>query len=486
MRIGSHFKRILIALAFGGSFFTLNALSAATVSLSPNSNIQSIVNANPPGTTFVFQPGVYRMQSVAPKDGDVFDGQGAATLNGSRVLSGFTKSASAWVVGNQTQHGAIPGGDCLDGFPRCTRPEDLFIDNVPKLHVSRLRDVKSGAWFFDYNAKKIYIGDDPAGHTVETSVTPVAFQPSANNVTIKNLTVEKYAAPLQQAAVGLDTVSGWVVTNNTIRLNHGAGTMAGTSGQLISNRLLQNGQEGYAGGGSGFLINRNEIAYNNFAGVDSGWEAGGGKITEASNGVVSRNCVHDNNGPGIWMDAGGNGVIVEDNVVWNNRDAGIFYEISTNGIIRNNVVADNGYGFTVWFWDPQILISSADGVQVYGNTVDVPAAYGNAITIISQNRPPYTPAVNNKIYQNTVTIRNLDNGRLGAITDEDTDIAAVAAQNSMYSNVYHLADVNQDYWNWGDLDRTFSSMRSIGQESGSSVDGVFPTKPALNCNFLSQ
>src|ERR1700693_106938 len=46
-----------------------------TVTLSPGANVQSIVSANPEGTTFVFQPGISRLQSIQPLNGDSFVGQ---------------------------------------------------------------------------------------------------------------------------------------------------------------------------------------------------------------------------------------------------------------------------------------------------------------------------------------------------------------------------------------------------------------------------
>ena len=59
--------------------------------------------------------------------------------------------------------------------PRCDYGSDLFIDGEPLLHVGSAADVKEGSWFFDYDNKKIIFGDDPAGKTVELSVTNHAF-----------------------------------------------------------------------------------------------------------------------------------------------------------------------------------------------------------------------------------------------------------------------------------------------------------------------
>src|SRR5208337_247458 len=83
-------KRVAAAALACVAFIAGQALHstahAATVTLSPGANIQSAVNANPNGTAFILQTGVYRMQSVVPKQGDSFTGQTGADLNGSQRL----------------------------------------------------------------------------------------------------------------------------------------------------------------------------------------------------------------------------------------------------------------------------------------------------------------------------------------------------------------------------------------------------------------
>src|SRR5262249_40891476 len=144
----------------------------------------------------------------------------------------------------QTQQGPTTGLDanspaqCATGFSRCMYPEDLFFDNTALLHVATLSALGPGKWFFDYSADKIYFADDPTGHKVETSVTTHAIRgQGAENVTIRGLTIEKYANPGQTGAVmGID-VSGWAIENNEIRLNHGTGAVV-TSGSR--NRIVAN------------------------------------------------------------------------------------------------------------------------------------------------------------------------------------------------------------------------------------------------------
>src|SRR6266700_5989610 len=191
---------------------------ATTVNVYPANNIETVVDANAAGTTFVITPGTYRLQSVTPKSGDIFEGQPGAVLNGSQLLTSFTRSGNYWVASGQTQHGTA-NGTCLSGYSGCEYPEDLFFNNVPLQRVESLANVTAGKWYFDYSADKVYFLDDPTGKTVEIGVITHAFSGSATRVTIKALTIEKYAAPAQDGPI---SGSGWTVESNEIRLNHGA------------------------------------------------------------------------------------------------------------------------------------------------------------------------------------------------------------------------------------------------------------------------
>ena len=105
------------------------------------------------------------------------------------------------------------------------------------------------------------------------------------------------------------TATGWVIEDNWIHHNAGRGISAIMHHITIRNNVLEyNGQLGLGGGGYGgieganALIEGNEIAYNNTAGIDYNWEAGGTKFVHTVNLVVRNNYVHHNNGPGLWTD----------------------------------------------------------------------------------------------------------------------------------------------------------------------------------------
>jgi len=459
------------------------ATDTVSVTLNPGDDIQAAVDAHPPGTTYILQAGTYRMQSIVPKNGDVFDGKSAAILNGSRLLAVFERKGNVWVASDQTQKGyVLETRTCQRGFPRCSRPEDLFVDDKPLRHVDSMYEVTRGAWYFDYRKNKVYLGDDPAGKMVEIGVTPRAFGGEASNVIVRNLTVEKYAAP--HSAIDATSGNAWIVENNLVRLNHSLAVDAGPNSKIIRNKLVQNGQQGYGAGGKNFLFEGNEIANNNYAGVDFEWEAGGGKATEIPDGAVIRgNCVHGNDGPGIWADENVRGLIIENNVVFDNSANGIMYEISYDGIIRNNLVANNGKKKFGWFWGPQILVAGSSNVQVYGNRIDVPAEYGNAITIVAQDRSPYPVAVGNQIFNNTIIMRGTE-ARVGAATDVSSYTTLVATKNTMRQNEYHVANLATAFWHWNNRDLSWTQIAGEGQEVGSTIDDLLPPKPQLDCAFL--
>ena len=93
---------------------------ARGVSVRPGADLQSLVNANPAGTTFCLGIGTYNQQSVRPKNGNVFigayDGTKGAVLDGqSRTTHAFHGTAHHVVIKNlivknytaPTQYGMI-------------------------------------------------------------------------------------------------------------------------------------------------------------------------------------------------------------------------------------------------------------------------------------------------------------------------------------------------------------------------------------------
>ena len=295
------------------------------------------------------------MQVVRPRPGQSFYGEGRTVLNGSRLLTNFSREGRYWVVSGQLQRGRSTAS-VLRAAPACNLPEGVFIDDEPLLQVLSKDRLKSNEFYLDYANGNIYLADDPRNSKVEATVAAFAFESMASDVLIRNITVEKYASVAQKGAIHASEGTGWAIENCEVRWNSGAGIGIGTGGRVRDCDIHDNGQIGIAGHGRDISIEKNRIWSNNIYGFDYTWEAGGVKIA-LSDGVTFRgNHVHDNIGPGLWCDIDCRNVVYDGNLVENNQDIGIFHEISFKAVIRNNVVRHNGRGYRGWFWRAEIAL----------------------------------------------------------------------------------------------------------------------------------
>jgi parallel beta-helix repeat protein len=376
---------------------------SGSIAVNPEASIQRAVDRAREGAVFCLKDGTHRMQVVRPKAGQRFQGEGNTVLNGSRPLTKFVREGPYWVATGQQQRGE-KHGRCTGDAPVCDRPEAFFIDDAPLKQVKDKQSVGPGRFYLDHGTGRLYFADNPEGRKVEVTVAAFAFESTAPNVLIRNLTVEKYASVAQKGAIH-GWGSGWIVEDCEVRLNSGAGIWIGAGGRVRGCDVHHNGQLGIGGRGSDLLVENNDIRANNTHGFDFEWEAGGLKMARSEHVVLRGNRVRDNVGPGLWCDIECRDVLYENNVVENNADAGIFHEISFRGVIRNNVVRHNGTAGKGWLWGDDILVSASQDVEVYGNSVTVsPGRCG--IMLVDQGRNdhgPFYKTRENRVHDNDVT-----------------------------------------------------------------------------------
>lgn len=435
------------------------------ISVYPGTNIKNAINAAPNGSTFYIRAGVHRMQRFSPKPGTTVIGESGAILNGSRVLNGWSQDGSQWWVGGQSQQGAAHGM-CESSSPRCRNSEDLFVNNVRLEHVDSRSKVGPGTWFFDYGADRIYIGQNPSGKTIETSITSGAVYGNSPNVTITGLIVEKYANPAQHGAIdnrynnsdaGADN---WVISNNEVRLNHGVGIKVGKNARVEGNNVHHNGQLGVGAIGSGSVFDGNEIAHNGQIPFYVDWERGGTKFAETTNIQLINNYVHHNDGPGLWADLNAKDMLFANNTIIGNTKAGIYYEISYDAVIRDNYLEGNGLGFDPWLWGGGIVISSSPNVQIYGNTL---VNNGDGIGAVEQDRSRdparFGPLViaNLHVHHNTVT---MSQGLSGVAQDHGSTAIFTSRNNRWENNTYNLSSGNS--FEWDNRQMNYDTWRGYG------------------------
>jgi hypothetical protein len=351
----------------------------------------------------------------------------------------------------------------------------LFFNSVALQRVETLADVSAGKWYFNYSAGQVYFVDNPTGKTVEISVTTHAFSGSASNVTIKGLTIEKYAVPAQDGPI---SGGGWTIESNEIRLNHGGGIHLNSNQVIESNYIHNNGQEGLTGSGANVLVQNNEIAFNNTLGFDFSWEAGGTKFSNMTNLVVQGNYVHDNKGPGFSLDGQTYNWTIQGNRTSGNYVAGILDEISYDGIARYNVIENDasypGNTTPTMWWSCGIRIDASPNAQVYGNTL---IDNDNGICAISNSRGSGTRGpfeVQNLSVHDNVIVQSFGSAS-GAVANSGVYLDVFTTWNNHWtSNTYKLANSLAYTWNGAILDS--AQWQSFGQDTAGTW--VSPTDSA--------
>jgi parallel beta-helix repeat protein len=453
---------------------------AATVDIHPGADIPSVVAANPAGTTFLIYPGTYRLtQPITPKDGDSFIGQTAcappttpcqAILNGSKLLTSFSQQTVSgvtyWVADGPSQPGQLLS-ECDHSFPMCEYPENLHIDDEPLLRASSLSSVTTSTCYYDYGAAKIYFLQDPNGHTVESSSTPVAFDEGPSNITIRGLIIEKYATPGQRTAIGGQYAgTNWIVQNNEVRLNHGEGVGVSSGGKVLNNYIHNNGELGLhvLRNTTPILVQNNQIAFNNWAGFDIHYEAGGVKGGVVTDLTAEGNYIHDNQGAGLWCDMACTGGTYVNNTVTNNAYHGIFHEISHTWTIENNVVTGNGFGTSwgEWLGGAGIEIDESDHVEVANNFV---ANNSREIQLGMAARPnaPWAD-LNNGYVHNNITVTGGTNGTTGLHTSVG-DAYYTSKDNRFENDTYCMPSSSRGWFFWMNAYETTPEWQAYGQDT---------------------
>ncbi|MCP3936374.1 MAG: right-handed parallel beta-helix repeat-containing protein, partial [Actinomycetia bacterium] len=314
----------------------------------------------------------------------------------------------------------------------------------------------------------------------------------AQNVTIRDLTIVKYANPAQTGAVGgfrpgLD----WVIEGNTVAWNHGTGIKFRGAAVVHDNYTHHNGQYGISCGdgntsqdrggelpewgwfggycGDGAVVAENRIIANGVEemNIRSAWGAGGSKFSQTRNLRVLDNTVTDNNGPGLWSDFAYGGTLYEGNTIADNEHAGILIEITMGGaVVSGNEVWNNGHfqkaisanrgdncDFDVAPCDEgdhaQIVISNSPDVDVVRNDVVVSEGHGHAISILQRDgrhvEEQDVKSLRSVVRHNTITVSGPGDGIYGL---SGTGATTIPESSSFHANTYNVDNPCGNYWWW--------------------------------------
>jgi hypothetical protein len=358
----------------------------------------------PSGGTVVARGGVYRQGSTQsvykvftlqafPHEQPWFDGTDVVTGwqsdgSGHWWVDWATSSFCGGHYDEQAYDAQTATGPCAyyDEYgdpsnPAAADPQMVFLDGVYVHEVTQLAEATGDAFFYDQTNKRLYLGTDPTGRTVELAARPSALvlQGGVGGNVVRGIgftrfATNEYSANATHGAV-LGNSPNLTFETNAFTRNAGAGLhLADPRGAYVHlNVFANNGANGFDSNGhqhSGstpddLVVDANIFHANNQErfgpGCGYSCSAAGSKMAHMNGFTLSRNLFEDGVvAKGYWCDLACNRGVMVKNIFRNNGDTGLMYEVSDTGIIASNLIYGNGrYGLKV----------SAANTRIYNNTL---------------------------------------------------------------------------------------------------------------------
>jgi parallel beta-helix repeat protein len=355
-----------------------NGTSTATPWLTVNKVNTSTFN---PGDSILFESTcTWREQLTVPSSGS----------SGSPITFGSYGTGAAPI---------ISGGDVFSSWiteatiyysPASTQPNQVFRDGTRLTLAASKAALTTGDWWWDSVNLRIYVYDNPSGHTFEASQRNSAIVGSGvSYVTVTNIQTQEanqfniyfVGSPSPGLIIGpgvasvnsynmgiyLTTVTGALITQSTSTYSGANGFEISLGSSSTEDRLTANYNCAVPGNDycAGLKMN------------------GTGTGTGQTNNTIqySRACYNgigqaDQQGAGLWMDTMGAGTQILYNFTCNNLQAGIFDDANpSQTVILGNVSVNNGQtthspalGYGIWSyidWQTTALTNKL----IYNNTV---------------------------------------------------------------------------------------------------------------------
>ncbi len=351
--------------------------------IKPLKTVTKALNVASKGATIVLRKGIYHEHIKIQKEGITIQSYPGEEVyfDGSTELSqnGWKKEGDLWVYSNWTvEFDSSPTftqgkPDRTDqgwqnvnpSYPMAAHPDQLFINDVSKVQVGSKDEVSRGKFFVDYDADKIYIGEDPFNKKINASDINMCMEVQAPKVTICGLGVRRYAPSVfNKGAIRVDGIAtNFYIENVEIKDNATAGIDIGSKGSKIQNiTSINNGMLGvgvvYA---DGIKIDKAYIANNNTENFNQGPIACGMKITRTQNITISNSIFTNNNSSGLWLDEDCYNATLVCNEITNNKRHGLIYELSSIATIANNRINHNAVS--------GLFLMNSDHVQIWNNSI---------------------------------------------------------------------------------------------------------------------
>jgi hypothetical protein len=353
------------------------------------------------GDTIVLRGGVYHETATVPEGKrltiQAYPREGV-WFDGSSPVTGWTAGDGVWVHDGWTARfdssptytpGAAPSKDADFQFvspehPMASHPDQVWIGGKPQRQVGSRSEVKSGTFYVDEDASRLYLGSDPTGRDVRASTLSEAISVRSAGSTLRGIGVRRYATPLPKIAMVKVTAPGVTVENVAINESATSG-LSVTAAHVRVRRVTtsRNGMLGvHANQADDMRLEAMRIDRNNQEHFKYSPVAGGIKATRSRTVAVVGSVIVDNLGKGVWMDESVHGITLAGNRILRNAHHGVSLELCAQAVVAGNVISANaGDG---------LKVNNTSGVRIWNNSM---AGNGRTIELVQDERSRDDPSV---------------------------------------------------------------------------------------------
>jgi hypothetical protein len=357
-------------------------------------------------------------------------------------------------------------------FGEGAQPEQVFL-NGQKVLTRTAGAVPVGDQFSLDASRRVIIAHNPNTNFVEVTTRNSCMTVSANDVTIQDISF-RYAG--NTTFTKSASATNFIMRRCECAYAHTRGINAGQTQVTIQDSYFHHcGQLAAIHTGGTFMFDGNKYDWGNYKKFRYGWEGGGIKVSDATNGTFTGCEVVNSFGNGFWTD------ITRDPQTWDvsynrchhNVQQGIRIEVTKNTDIYGNVCWENGTNiqvsgcFSVNVFNNLSAWSNGRGIQI-----DQQTRSDTVAADVAYDRTHDIQVYNNDIIQSSnafaiAWFQNLDAGQTSIYAD---------VNNDGYNNRFAYASANGTLisentvqrYKWTSAYTTLAAMQAAGQEAGST------------------